>query len=306
MMKYILKDAIKNEYVFFNPKSVTLIREKNVPADSLDVLFLTDMNEVEFAEIAVFDGSKCVFRGLVDEQIETISESGIMLEINARSLAALLLDNEAMPQSCCLPNMQLFMERNFSRLGFKDYIGNDKPKSGSMSITKGTSEWSVLEQYCRKFLGTYPRVNENGVIDISENEGETTVLTNEGEHKIISLSRIKKRCELISEYRVRTLRGNGYEMIISNKNAKRLGVDSVRYLNSVDNGGVGIASCYENIEESNRLYDTLRLTVSGRVLMNIGDWIVLPDYELGNLRVSRLRYEADGDNELTILDLSCN
>ena len=38
-MKYILKDALKNEYIFFNPKSVTLIREKNVPADSLDVLF---------------------------------------------------------------------------------------------------------------------------------------------------------------------------------------------------------------------------------------------------------------------------
>lgn len=48
-----------------------------------------------------------MFRGIVDEQIETISESGIILEINARSLAALLLDNEAMPQSCCLPDMQL-------------------------------------------------------------------------------------------------------------------------------------------------------------------------------------------------------
>lgn len=80
----------------------------------------------------------------------------------------------------------------------------------------------------------------------------------------------------------------------------------MRYLNAVDNGGVGIASCYENIEESNKLYDTLNLTVSGRVLVNIGDWIVLPDYKLGNLRVNKLRYEADGDNELTILNLSCN
>ena len=305
-MKYILKDALKNEYIFFNPKSVTLIREKNVPADSLDVLFLSGINGIEYAEIAVFDGAKCVFRGIVDEQVETISESGIILEINARSLAALLLDNEAMPQSCCLPDMQLFMERNFSRLGFKEYIGNDKPKSGSMSIAKGESEWSVLEKYCRKFLDTYPRVNEDGVIDISENEGETTVLTNEGEHKIISLSRVRKRCELISEYRVRTLRGNGYEMIINNENAERLGVDSVRYLNAVDNGGVGIASCYQNIKESNELYDTLNLTISGRVLVNIGDWIVLPDYKLGNLRVNKLRYEADGDNELTILNLLCN
>ena len=55
-MKYILKDALKNEYIFFNPKSVTLIREKNVPADSLDVLFLSGINGIEYAEIAVFDG----------------------------------------------------------------------------------------------------------------------------------------------------------------------------------------------------------------------------------------------------------
>lgn len=302
MIKYVLTDALKNEYIFFNPKSVTLIREKFVPADSLDVLFLSEMNDVDFAEIAVFDGSKCIFRGIVDEQIETAAENGFILEINARSLAALLLDNEAMPQSCCLPNMQLFMERNFSRLGFTEYIGNDKPKSGSMSIAKGTSEWSVLEQYCRKFLGTYPRVNENGVIDISKNDGETYVLTNDGEHKIISLSRAKKRCELISEYRVRTLRGKGYEMIIGNENAERLGVNSVRYLNTVDNGGVGIASCYENIEEANRLYNTVRLTVSGRLLMNIDDWLVLPNYKLANLRLSKLRYEADGDNETTTLE----
>lgn len=52
-MKYILKDALKNEYIFFNPKSVTLIREKNVPADSLDVLFLSGINGIEYAEIAV-------------------------------------------------------------------------------------------------------------------------------------------------------------------------------------------------------------------------------------------------------------
>lgn len=302
MMKYVLTDISGNQYIFFSPKSVTLIREKDVPADSLDVLFISYISDVEFVEIAVFDKSKCVFRGIVDEQLETVSDSGFLLEINARSLAALLLDNEAMPQSCCLPNMQLFMERNFSRLGFKEYIGNDCPKSGSMSITKGTSEWTVLEQYCRKFLGTYPRVNEDGVIDISGGSGETAVLTNEGENKIISLSRIKKRCELISEYRVRTLRGKGYEMLIRNENAERLRVNSVRYLNAVDNKNVGLASCYKNIEELNRLYETIRLTVSGRVLMNIGDCLILPEYKSDKLKVSKIRYELDGGKEQTYIE----
>lgn len=303
-MRYVFKDVSGNEYVFFNPKSVILEKEEGVPADSLTVLLLSDMDTPEFSEASVFDGESCIFRGIVDEQLEALSEDGTVLEISARGLAALLLDNEAMPRSCHLPNMQLFMDRNFSRLGFREYIGNDRPKSGSMTIEKGTSEWSVLKRYCERFLGVYPRITADGIIDISGGKGETLVLSGEGEHKIISLSRSRKRCELISEYRVRTDRGGGYEMYIENEKAKSLGVNAVRYLNMVDGGEAGLASCYESIEKSNRLYDTFKLTVSGRLSANIGDYIILSGEKPGSLRITGLIYKLSDSGEETVLSLS--
>ncbi len=301
MLSFILTDIQGTEHILSEPLSITLNRDITAPADSLTALFVSDEGETEFSDIAVYDGKKCVFRGIVDEQTETFSANGRLLEINARSLAALLLDNEAMPQSWYLPNMRLFMERNFSKLGFTQYVGEDAPKSGSMSIDKGTSEWSVLEHYCENFLGTYPSIDENGVINISGTEPELTVITGDGDIRILSLKRTRKRCGVISEYRVRSNRFGSYEMLIGNDNADRLKITSVRYVNTIDNKSAGIESCYRNIENSNSEYETIDITVSGRLLVRAGDYVVISGYDLGNMRVRSLRYELDGQKETTRL-----
>ncbi len=301
MLSFILTDIQGVEHILSDPLSITLNRDITAPADSLTVLFVSNESEREFSDIVLYDGKKCVFRGIVDEQTETFSANGRLLEINARSLAALLLDNEAMPQSWYLPNMRLFMERNFSKLGFTEYIGEDTPKSGSMSIDKGTSEWSVLERYCESFLGTYPRIDENGVIYISDIEPELTVITNDEDIRLLSLKRTRKRCNVISEYRVRAHRGGNYEMLIGNDNAERLKITAVRYLNAIDNKNAGIESCYRNIESSNNNYETIDITVSGRLLVRAGDYVMISGYNFGNMRVKSIRYELDGKKETTRL-----
>lgn len=301
MLKIILTDIDNKEYIYINPLSLTLSRESAAPADSLTVLFASDNRKIQFSDICVYDGKSCVFKGIVDEQIETISENGCLLEINARSMAALLLDNEAMPQNCSLPNMQLFMERNFSGLGFKKYIGEDISKSGSISIDKGTSEWSVLERYCKGFLGVTPSVNETGIIDISGGKPELVIIPNKGEIRLMSLKHMLKRCRIISEYRIRASRGNGYEMIIDNEKAKRLNIRAVRYLNAVDSKNDSIASCCSDMEDSNNSYETVEIVVSGRVLARVGDYVVISGYDFGNLCIESLRYELDGDGEKTRL-----
>lgn len=301
MLRFILTDTDGCEHIYFKPLSVTLNRDIKIPADSLTALFVSDNDEKELSDIAVYDGKKCVFKGIIDEQIESLTENGRLLEINARSLAALLLDNEAMPQSCYLPNMRLFMARDFSKLGFTEYIGEDNPKSGSISIEKGTSEWSLLEQYCEKFLGTYPRIDEDGTIYISDIEPDTIIIPDNGDIRLLSLKRVRKRCNIISEYRVRAHRGGGYEMIIGNKKAERLKLRAVRYLNAIDNKNVGIESCYENIDNANNDYETIAITVSGRLLAKVGNYIVISGYDFGNMRVKSVRYELDGEKERTHL-----
>lgn len=304
MLSFVLKDINGEECIRSNPLSVTLDSESGVPADSLTVLFLSDGDEAEFSDITVYDGKSCIFRGIVDEQTETVAENGRLLELSARSMAALLLDNEAMPQSCYLPNMRLFMDREFSKLGFTEYVGEDNPKSGSMSIEKGVSEWSVLERYCDRFLGTYPRVDESGVIHISEIEPEVIFIPNEGDICLLSLKRIRRRCRLVSEYRIRTRRGGGYELIIGNEKADELKVSAVRYLNTVDNRNASIESCYEDIESGNGEYEMVVAIVSGRVPARVGDYVVIAGYDFGDMRVKAVRYELDGESERTRITMN--
>ena len=45
-----------------------------------------------------YEGEQLVFRGVVDECVRTISAAGEQLELSGRGLAALLLDNEALPR----------------------------------------------------------------------------------------------------------------------------------------------------------------------------------------------------------------
>ena len=72
-----------------------------VPCDSFRLLCAWEPGTASGAEKAVtvtltVDGAVC-FRGIVDEVEHRIEGSGGYLEVSGRGMAALLLDNEAMP-----------------------------------------------------------------------------------------------------------------------------------------------------------------------------------------------------------------
>ncbi len=65
-----------------------------------------------------------VFFGPVDELQRRFSSEGCMLEIVARSMAALLLENEAIPQTYAYPSLPLLFERHGKPYGFTEWEGN--------------------------------------------------------------------------------------------------------------------------------------------------------------------------------------
>ena len=97
------------------------------------------------------------FRGLIDEQEVAIDSGGVSLQVCARSLAALLLDNEAIPQTYYVPSAKLIYQRHAQPYGFPAFSGRDKAFSAKLQIDKGTSEWEVIESFCRDHLGARPR-----------------------------------------------------------------------------------------------------------------------------------------------------
>lgn len=303
-MRYIAVDTNAKNVELKNPVCITLSMEEEIPADNFCGLFSVDGKTADFCYMLIYDKNKLVFKGIVDEQIETISQKGRLLEISARSMEAVLLDNEAMPKNYLSPDIGVLMEFNFSPLGFEKYIGGDNPKSGNIVISKGTSEWDVLKQYAQNLLGVVPKINSESVIDVSGEKSEDLLyVSNSGENKFLSLKHSRKRYKLISEIYIRTDRFGGYGMCVKNDKAISLGVQRRRCVNTADSRNVSAGACEKTIESTNKEYETVSLVLSGAILPKLGTKTVIEGFEGKNLYIKAVKYQMDSNGEKTSLEL---
>lgn len=216
-----LKD--KSEMLLGIPSSFILKKDKDAPADLLKVSFSADSCWEEIFRIKAYFEGKLIFSGIVDEQNTKLSSSGITVEIVARSLAALLLDNEAMPQTIQNPSLRVISERFVKPYGLT--VGNcdNKAEKGELVVKKGDSCWTALEDFCSGFLGVIPHVTSSGEICFTA-EKESYELDGIVEYNISYLN-----CKRISRVIVQN-RSGAYGVIYNNKNAEN--TIRQRYLSS--------------------------------------------------------------------------
>lgn len=295
MLRYIVEDINGNLTEFNKPVKVSFVSSEEAPADKLTVVFAVKGSVPALKNIEMLDGIERVFYGIVDEQITEETINGVMLTVNARSLACILLDNEAMPQTYCIPSMPLLMKRHFAPLGFEHFIGTDKAFNGEMTISKGMSEWSVLKSFCEAFTNTAPRVHPDGTIDITGAPRETVYLQPE---RIITLKRSLKNKNLISEIIARTYTGGGYEMPIENRLAKKLGIKRRRYVNSIDGKSRTVITARKFLRKSTSEYEQITADCCGRVLCSIGAELVIGKGN-GRCIVKEINYISDCEGEHT-------
>ena len=122
MLTFIIKDVQGREINLHHPLKVSLMTEDGVPADSLRAVFSVYGNVTALYSAEVYNAQEMLFFGYIDEQTTEWGENGTILTISARSMAAILLDNEARPQTYIKPSMPLLMQRHFTPLGFEKYI----------------------------------------------------------------------------------------------------------------------------------------------------------------------------------------
>ena len=99
MLKYILTDIKGKVTSFSKPLNMTVISSSGAPADSFSGVFAVSGRIPEILSVKVMNGIEIVFFGYVDEQTEITEAGGTFLEIKARSIESILLDNEASPQT---------------------------------------------------------------------------------------------------------------------------------------------------------------------------------------------------------------
>ena len=296
MLKYIIKDAEDRSVCFTSPLKVSIVSSLDAPADRLSAVFAVkgDVPALYSAEV-LKDGER-VFYGLIDEQSVELNRNGSFLSVSARSLAALLLDNEAHPQIYCSPSMPLLMKRHFEPLGFKSYRGTEKAFNGQLVVSKGMSEWSLLKSFCRYFAQTEPRITKNGVIDISgEQKDEVLCLAPDRAYSIRHELRNKA---LISEIRARTYASGDYIMPIKSDLAEELRIQRKRYVNAVGSRSGTVISSRRIIKQSEREYESLVVGCAGCMLCDTGITLRIAG-DKKQYRIREVVYTLDTSGEKT-------
>lgn len=144
--------------------SLTLRREAAAPADELKAVVAVSSALPTLTRLTATENGTVCFHGIVDEQHTRLTSAGIRVELVCRSLEALLLDNEAKPQTLLSPTQARLSSVLLAPLGLSFASADLAPVSGALTIEKGTSCWSVLQSVTQAQLGTSPSVDADGQV----------------------------------------------------------------------------------------------------------------------------------------------
>lgn len=304
MLRCELTDIYGQKHVMPRLLSLQVDVDEGVPADALYALFPYTPT-AELCEITLYDGDDPVFIGVVDEEEHICDHNGTYLKVSARSLAAHLLDNEAMPCEYDHPSLSMMVERYAKPFGITLDTDSDEVFFGEQSVTKGTSCWKALKNFCIACYLTPPRISSTGVLYPKglEHSG-VTVFGSDGV-RYIRLREVKKRCEEISAVHVKATNGGTYSFPIENHAAKERGVSRKRYLNAVlTESPMKCADAM--IKNGDSKSYAVYLRCEGCLLGTEGNRAVITDPVLGNtdeLYISAVHYRMKDDGAYSNITL---
>lgn len=185
-----------------NPREMVLSFDRDAPADGLKAVFPAAGLWEPLSQVAVYEEGRTVFRGIVDEQNTRLSPEGIWVELVCRSMEALLLDNEACPQTVQSPSLKLLGVKLLEPLGFQNIDGPEGAVPGVLEIEKGVSCWQVLAGFCGRCFGTVPYVDGEGVLRCGGREAEDMPIAD-----VLWAEISQKPCKELSEIWQQSFRG---------------------------------------------------------------------------------------------------
>lgn len=291
------------------PISVILNREEDAPADDFTGIFpVTCPSSLPpITVIRVLSGDSLTFYGIVDEQTVQTASGGSTVKLVARSRAAFLLDNEALPQTYVHPSLKTIFERHAAPYGFTGYLGIPGAYSGEMTVTKGMSEWQVIADFCAYFLGTVPRITPDGILDASgEQPKESIYFSNIGRGiPYVSLRICSKYHALLSEIYAQTSRAGEYALKTADEKAASLGVMRRRYLSAAKSGNAYFNS-KQMMKAAHRKFQEIILVCPGAVSAELGAPVAVEDHVIGLLdgrSIAKLSYMLGDVGEFTQITL---
>lgn len=138
----------------------------DTPCDSFFVRCLWERGEERTLSAACrfyaeWEGER-VFTGVVDEYAVICGKDGLYLELSGRGMAALLLDNEAMPAEYQRATRADIVADHVAPYGVAAVGGGGLPAVAGFTVASGESEWSVVRRFACYYGGVVPRFDRAG------------------------------------------------------------------------------------------------------------------------------------------------
>ncbi|MDR1254360.1 MAG: hypothetical protein LBJ95_05060 [Oscillospiraceae bacterium] len=259
-----------------------------------------------------------IFSGFVDEQSYLESAAGSFLKITARSLAALLLDNEAHPQIYSHPCLDTLFRKHLAPYGVTSFLGSNRIFHREFHVHKGMSEWAVLEKFCENYLNVSPRLHSNGIFDatVSKNHknfspSQNSNLTENSQSlhfsnkysgiRYTSIQKYYKRHHILSDIFIRTGRSSDYSIHLKDEHSREENITKKRYIDSFDTENSAILGEVMLSSSRNKSQEII-ITSPGYIKAEIFEQASLNSPKFGkinNLIVHGIKYKRDMRSEFS-------
>lgn len=249
------------EYTSLDLCEISFTQTAGVACDSLCFYFKSDGFIEEINRVTAFDRGNLVFNGFCDCQKRIETKNGFENYIYARSSAAVLVDNEALPFTYNCPTAAQLWYSLAKNKGFKNslpqVVSTDK-----YEVTKGNSCFSAIRQFVELKTGRVMYVSPENELRCFEKSDDIKSLN---DWNVLSCTAVINRSEPLSRLCVKKSNTDtAYSLNMKAQICDEIKVDRVQYLNlqslpqwQRENGAVSkLKSTFEN-------YKTLELKVSG-------------------------------------------
>lgn len=191
-----------------------------VPCDSFWMELPWKQGEEEVyrkaVRITASHGGMTVFTGLVDEAEWGISAQGSRVALSGRSLAALLLDNEAQAADYAAATLEDILRDHVAPYGLSALVETAIPACQGFSVAAGSSEWQVVYDFTRYHGAVQPRFDREGRLVLAP-FADGTVKVLDDTVPVTAMSCRERRYGVLSEVVVRDKRRQCSEQVVNSE-----------------------------------------------------------------------------------------
>lgn len=302
-------------HIFREIVSVSINQEIFVPADDMTVVFPYSEGFPKLEKIYALDDDcgdieeailrrEVLFEGIVDEQVFKADSDGADITVYARSMAALLLDNECEPTEYSSPSLDVVYFKHLRPFGVELKDMKTKCRNGSLRITKGSSHYRVLEKFCNEFLNSVPRIDARGFCRTDVFDCDDVIrFDNRNGVGFSYISISDNRYSRISKIHVS--KNGGYDTTLNDEESISKGIVRERYMCLLDSKTGTLSDAYEAIESGAINSFSVTLKCGERLINTIGARaeVDVRGCENAELVVAQVKYKADRNGEYTRVKL---